>query len=246
MKSFIVPSIKYAHWDSENFNVKVGFVQIPSSTFLSIEALTFLKEKAKEEDYKVIYIMLLDNGTIQVPSNLIDFTLLHVDRKVEYTKPVFCDRRVIISQIESYKDLYPSSELYSLAIESGKYSRFKLDLNFPPDVFETMYRIWIERSVRKEIADDVLIYKEKGNIMGMLTYKKNIYNATIGLIAVSPICQHAGVGSKLIHYLETCLLKDGIKTLNVATQGNNIQARQFYERNNFSVKEITNIYHLWI
>lgn len=237
--------IKCAYWDSENFNVKVGALQVPSSISLSVDMLHSLQKMAKKDDYELIYIMLSDNRTIQMPYGNSELNLLFVDKKTTYTKIVTGEESQT-TQIRSFKDSDSLSELYLLAIESGKHSRFKLDFNFSPEVFEKMYRIWIERSVRKEIADDVLVYEEADHLRGMLTYKQFPNKAIIGLIAVSPVCQNLGIGSKLMKYLELNLFRNGITELEVVTQGHNLQACQFYERNNFNVKDVTNIYHLWL
>lgn len=246
MNPNFIPNIEYARWDTEYFNVKVGILCIPSSISLTIEMLDSLSDQAKEEKYKVLYIMLLDDGIIQMPPNYNNPALLFADRKIVYSKSIFCDKGIDIPEVESYSELCSYSELYTLAIESGNFSRFKLDSHFPANTFEIMYRVWIEKSISKEIADDIFVYRKGGHVMGMLTYKCSKNQGNVGLIAVSPVQQHLGIGSKLIHRLETHLFKSGINELDVATQGANIQACRFYEKNGFAVKKIINIYHLWV
>ena len=40
----------------------------------------------------------------------------------------------------------------ALAIAAGEYSRFAVDRRFPREKSESLYRIWIQRSVSGEIA----------------------------------------------------------------------------------------------
>lgn len=62
--------------------------------------------------------------------------------------------------IVPYTAAAPDSELLSLALNSGEFSRFKLDPLFSAELFEKLYTRWITRSVRKEIAWQVLVAKE--------------------------------------------------------------------------------------
>jgi len=77
-----------------------------------------------------------------------------------------------------------SNELEKLSIQSGKYSRYSVDKNIKRDKFEKLYTIWIKRSIGKEIADEVLVILDNGNIAGMITLGNKNGKGDIGLLAV--------------------------------------------------------------
>mgnify|MGYP002355965114 CR=1 FL=1 len=54
------------------------------------------------------------------------------------------------------------------------------------------------------------------------------------------------IGSKLINATFFHYSKIGIFDIEVVTQKDNQLACNFYEKNNFKIKNIENIYHLWI
>lgn len=237
-----IPNIQYLNWDSRTFNLKVGKLELPISLPLTAELLSVIKLEAIKEYYDVVYIMVLNDNDI----TFTDTNLLFVDKKIVYSKVLCNSSCPENSQITSFSSEEPTPELYSLAFISGGHSRFKIDFHFSPGIFETMYRLWIERSVKREIADEVLVYNTLGRLSGMITYKKNMDKVQIGLIAVSEKNQGSGIGSQLIKSLEYKMFKEDCKKIEVATQGDNIQACKFYERNNYVISSITNIYHLWI
>ena len=111
-----------------------------------------------------------------------------------------------------------------------------------------MYRRWIEQSVCKILADDVLVYIDNSIECGMLTYRINKEDniARIGLVAVDDNCQGKGVGSGLIQSLESLLDNQKVTKLFVATQENNFWACKWYEKNGFSVDSKVEIYHWWM
>lgn len=63
----------------------------------------------------------------------------------------------------------------------------------PSSVFETLYGLWIKRSLNGEIATDVLGYVDNGRILGILTYRQKENEATIGIIAVDSQASGHGV-----------------------------------------------------
>ena len=80
----------------------------------------------------------------------------------------------------------------------------------------------------------------------MLTYKVISNVATIGLIAVDPLVQGKNIGTELMMFLEYKLSQHSVFDINVATQLQNKKACAFYEKNKYSIKQITNIYHVWL
>ncbi len=142
-----------------------------------------------------------------------------------------------------YNDV--KEEMIELAYLSGTYSRFRIDKNFNKNVFESLYKTWITKSILKEIADYVYVFLQNNQILGMVTLScKKI--ATIGLIAVNSNASGQKIGSKLIDkVIEICKLH-GCDYLEVPTQKDNVSACNFYLKNGFKVQKEEYIYHLWL
>lgn len=248
-----IPIIRLQAWDTAFFQFKTGYVQIPPQQAVASDLILRLEENAAAHNYRLLYIWLAEGERIApaVLESLSD-RLIHADEKINYVKTLWPGVALSVVEsdcsypIKSYAPLTPSAELYELAFESGHYSRFKQDRRFPSGIFENLYRCWIERSVNREIAEDVLVFEEKGRVEGMLTYQITPQSGRIGLIAVSPEVRHKGVASLLMREFETRMKQKGIQTVEVATQGKNFPACRFYEKQGFHVHTSINIYHLWL
>lgn len=224
---------QYLPWDSEFFGMRIARVDV--ATQEDVRAL----DSVDKSQWNLIYIF--SRPDIDIHQN----GVLLVDQKVIYEKAVgmVC---------EDYQEIYrfqgeqPSDKLYGLAIQSGLYSRYKTDENFPEDSFERLYRRWIEQSVSGNMADVVLCHGVGKNMDGMLTLKINELVGQIGLVAVDEKSRGNGIGSRLIQSSEFFLSQNGIKKLEVATQLTNRGACHYYQKNGFYQKSITNVYHWWV
>ena len=231
--------IEYLSWDSDFFNKKIGRILTENT-----DNLTQILEDAKSANYQLVYVF--GNKDFFVAEEILtQFSGKLIDRKVSFEKNIenAQERPVFISEYTSNE---LTAELEELAYISGEYSRFKLDKKFETNDFYRMYKIWIENSVKRKIADNVFVAKENDTIKGMVTLKVGKEKGQIGLIAVSPDTQGKGYGKALISACENELLSKEVYKLEVPTQIDNQQACLFYEKCGFQVKDITNIYHFWL
>lgn len=149
-----------------------------------------------------------------------------------------------ISSISSLPGL-SVDKINDLAILSGNWSRFKVDKNFTREEFELLYKTWVQNSINKEVADDLLVYQENNIISGFLTYKIKDSKAIIGLLAVSPEVERSGIGTKLIKALEGRAVAMDLKSIEVKTQQLNIKAVKFYQKVGFKISEQIKVKHFW-
>ena len=230
--------LEYLSWDSVFFKRKIGRFLI--GNFCDLHTVL---EEAKSENFQLIYVF--GNKDFFVDKKTLDcFNGRLVDRKVLYEKDIENEQKRSTFTSEYIGNL--TSDLEKLAYLSGKFSRFKLDNNFHELDFYRMYKIWIQESVKRQIADNVFVTKEKNIVKGMVTLKISNEKGIIGLLAVAPDTQRKGYGKALISACENELLRKGVLTLGVSTQLDNIQGCNFYEKCGFRVKEINNIYHFWL
>ena len=228
-------TISCLQWDSNFFGLRIGKAEIYSID--DIENLQNMELELKNQ-YDLIYIF---NYT----DKKVDFVTL-VDIKVDYAKVV--EPKEYNTHVHSYVNNSCTEQLYRLSLISGQHSRYNIDKKFPEGSYEALYRRWIEQSVCKNLADDVLVYIDNSIECGMVTYRinKEDNTARIGLVAVDDAIQGKGIGSSLISSLENLLNKQGIDKLYVSTQEDNIKACRWYEKNGFSVDSKVEIYHWWI
>ena len=233
------PKIEYLAWDSDFFQKKVGRIVAENT-----DCIENLLNETKNNNYQLIYIFGKKDFFID-DKILKQFNGLLADRKILYEKEIFelVQSSPIVSE---YKNKELISELEQLAYISGEFSRFKLDKNFDKNCFYRMYKIWMENSLKKQIADNIFVVKENDVINAMVTLKIDNKRGNIGLIGVSSNTQGKGYGKALINACENELLNKDISKLEVPTQYNNTQACKFYEKCGFKIKEITNIYHFWL
>ena len=224
-------------WDSEFFRLNIGRLDLDS-----IEEFSEIMQKAEKlrQSYDLLYIFAEETLNQQI----LDINL--VDTKTIFTKQLVNSPKEILD-VSKYSDSVVTSDLYRLAWVSGKYSRFQLDKHFPNDAYERLYSRWIEQSVAGKMADGVFVHTSNGRIDGMITVSVEGTEASIGLVAVDNVAQGRGIGSQLIHAVESHLLADTqVTTLKVTTQWENKAACRLYEKNGFEVESKTNIYHWWL
>jgi dTDP-4-amino-4,6-dideoxy-D-galactose acyltransferase len=221
--------IKRLDWDSSFFEIEVG------------EFLLVAKNNANSENFDLLYVKNEKDFELE----LVGFENLFSETKVVFSKSLF-ESQFENQNVFLLKDThYNMDEIYELAYESGKYSRFFLDANFKATKFQELYQKWVDNSINNTFADAVLVYQENNQTMGFVSYKINNGTATIGLIAVSPNHQGKGIGGILLKYVEKTLCQNNVKTLFIPTQKTNEAACNFYKKQGYSIHEATIIKHYW-
>jgi dTDP-4-amino-4,6-dideoxy-D-galactose acyltransferase len=198
----------------------------------------------KDNEFDLIYVFSKD-PVKRLDNFLVDTkVVLSIDLKEKNLKIENPNNK-----IKSYsKDSKSYEDLLDLAFLSGEFSRFKLDQNLPNSSFSKLYKIWLDESINKRIANDVVIYSDPANPekpLGFITYRLNESLAEIGLISVSQFSQGKGIGKELLDYLSHVAITNNIKEIKVATQEKNTGAMKFYKKYGFNIQSKTFIYHLW-
>jgi dTDP-4-amino-4,6-dideoxy-D-galactose acyltransferase len=222
--------IKQLEWDSGFFNLKVGQLIFDKTQPLS-----------GVPDFDLIYVTSESDFDLEIEKFGNTFSEVKVKFAKEIKKSDFKSEN-----IHSIDDIdIATQDLYQLAYESGKNSRFLLDKNFKAEDFKKLYRTWVDNSISKEIATDILVYADANEIRGFVTYKINDESASVGLIAVDGNHQEKGIGRQLLNHLESILFHENITKLTIPTQQENIQACNFYKKQGYLADELTYIKHYW-
>jgi len=233
--------IEYLSWDSEFFGKKIGKINCCTSDEMEFAKLL---TEAQETGYQLLYIF--DQDSLYFDQHILDtYNGRLVDTKVVYSLTIN-DLELKETIAKEYNSQNLTDEFETLAYLSGNLSRFRLDKGFDPHDFYRLYKIWMTKSLSKEIADKVFVVSENEKIAGMVTLKINNEIGTIGLFAVSESVQGRGYGKNLINACSNELISKGIFQIEVPTQMENLKACSFYEKCGFNIKSITNIYHFWL
>lgn len=219
-------------WDSHFFNKEIGVIEI-------------VKEVDKYSDierFDLLYVKQIEDKFIELDN----FKLTYKETKVVFSKSISKSRNSVNSFIFSAFDTKVNKEqIYKLAYESGKFSRFNLDVDFQQHEFEALYKTWVDNSFKKEFADNILVYRENNVTLGFISYKIKDDYANVGLFAVCEELQGKGIGRKLLEAVENELSINKIKELRIPTQLQNIQACKFYKKLGYTISQKTIIKHFW-
>lgn len=169
---------------------------------------------------------------LQVKSNF----LLKVDEKVIFEKKVESNISTVVKPAICTQW---NEHLLQLALESGTYSRFKMDSRLNKQEFEKLYSFWI----RQEFEKGQIL--EPANRQGFVSVSIQDKKASIGLIAVNPSCRRMGIGKALINFALDFAKYHACESITVSTQASNHAACKLYEGMGFTVVESTFVYHYW-
>lgn len=223
--------IDIKEWESNHF----GFTIADLST--TIDEYDKSKIESIINSYKIdllqINVGLADIALIQM---LESDGFIFADIRCEYSvKTINIPGNPAEINIASSDDI---NQLIAISKNSIKYSRY-FNKFFNKENADCFYQIWIEKSVSAQFDDICLINREDDIINGFITLKKINNTGKIGLIAVSTQYQNIGVGSKLLTQGLTWLQKNNLDELSVVTQGVNITAQRFYQKNGFRLNSIS-------
>jgi dTDP-4-amino-4,6-dideoxy-D-galactose acyltransferase len=136
--------------------------------------------------------------------------------------------------------------LRAMTDSSYRDSRFYYDGHFSQESCDRMYEIWIEKSL-SGYAQTVLVIGAPGQPEGFVTCDTILPEAKgkIGLVGVSRNARGRGVGQALVRESLHWFAKQGMKSVQVVTQGRNISAQRLYQNCGFLTKEVRFWYHRW-
>jgi dTDP-4-amino-4,6-dideoxy-D-galactose acyltransferase len=138
--------------------------------------------------------------------------------------------------VEAHKDDYAQlSRLAGTVFRGG--SRYYHDPAISRRAADRVYREWIKNSLRGMAADTVLVWKEKGKVLGFITLQKKHGHGDIPLIGVSAKARGKGIGKSLIESAFALCAQWGMSEISVATQVTNIPALRLYQSCGFVIKE---------
>lgn len=231
--------LKNKNWDSTFFDFDVGSLTLDK--IIPLDTLNDLLANAKEK-FRLLYLITNEKEHVQL--NEFENNCTYIDERIIFEKVTNRNAHNQDNIIIEYSEATNAADLYELAFESGKYSRFKMDGSFREEQFRCLYRLMIDNALTKGYADKIFVKKSK-KIEGFVTVKQRDDYLNIGLIGVNPEFQSTGVGSLLMKKVENYAIEIGANKIDVLTQKQNMAARQFYQKQGFHEARQEYIFHLW-
>lgn len=231
------------NWDSEFLGITVARINKPD---LSEHKLSDILYELMKDGVNLVYWLsnrkLEDNIIKQFNGNLVDKkTTFSINFRVQNI-----DNLLPSDRVKPYTSLMSINDVICLAIQSGEYSRFSVDQNIPRERFEALYNRWIQRSINKEIAEEVLVIQNNNRIAGVITLGNKNGRADIGLLAVDKNHRGKKYGEMLICAAQHWFVKKGYEFGQVETQGTNIPACNIYKKQGYTIEKEEYFYHFWL
>ncbi len=231
-------------WDSNFFGFTVCRINDPN---LSSDKLAEVLKLLHSLEIDLIYYASKENKLKDLEGISAFYDIKLVDKKTTFAKNKInsisnFNHSGIISE---YKENYPEKKLIQLAIESGVYSRFNLDKRIGSKKYQDLYSLWIIDSVSKKIAKEVLVFRVENKIAGFVTLGEKNKRGDIGIIAVDSFCRGKGIGKSLMFTAENWFNEKQYTSIQVVTQGENIQACRLYESCGYIIEKVEYFYHIW-
>lgn len=231
-------------WDSHFFGMGVGRLHAQE---LGAGELAQQATAAREAGLELLYLVAAPDDERSNTSARQAGAWL-ADRKVTFGMPVTADAQELPVSQAVRPTTQSTARLESLALQSGEYSRFRLDPRFEANVFPRLYGLWLRNSLSHELAREVLVFEPVAGTraLGLLTLGVKQGRADIGLLAVDEQARGQQIGQQLVQAARQRTAAWGLAELQVVTQLENAPACRFYRKCGFSKHAVEYIYHLWL
>lgn len=235
---------KILPWDTEQFGYKVAEL---NNQFLSVEELYSRNNEFRNEGGKLAYLFI-DSGDKRRFNELKNAGLTPVDNKITLRLKLNNEHytKYLSPNINEYKLAYVSPELLNIVLQAGVYSRFKTDTGFKGGEYEKLYKIWINESVKGNLAKKIFVFEKNSVLAGMFSVDVKDDCGKIILVAVDSNFRGESVGKSLMQAALNYFIGSGLNRAEVVTQLENLPAVNFYEKFGFTICSHVYIYHFWL
>lgn len=230
--------IEKLNWDSDFLGYPVAKIEERS---LSNNELEALEDKILNSDYRLAYYI----SDFKINESLFKkLEVKLVDVKTTFEKKL-SENTYIHPSIIPFKENSPTDKMNELAIQTGIYSRFNIDPYIGKNKYEELYKIWLDKSVKKEMAKEVLVYmlEEKIVAYAVMTDAKGIAN--ISIAAVDTNYRGMGIGLDIFRSCEGWAVQNGYTDIQIIAQGANKVACNLYLKLGYSIVTEKYFYHMW-
>jgi dTDP-4-amino-4,6-dideoxy-D-galactose acyltransferase len=232
--------IERLEWDSKFFGYPVARIIFDGKEFNHAE---YVLQQLISEKIRLTYLFVPESET-KLGCWIENIGGIPVDKKVVFHKTT--EKQMQFSNnIVEFRRTDINKDLINLVLQAGEYSRFHSDVNFSNGEYEKLYIEWLTKSLNKELALKTFVAMKNTDFIGITTLGEKLKTAEIGLVAVDEKFRGQRIGSDLIRFADNAAKDIGYNEIKVVTQLKNKQACRLYEKCNFKIESITNVYHFW-
>lgn len=233
--------VKYLQWDSIFFGIKVG--RLKSAHGNGFRFLEKQLREAQKQGYQCLYLETPISAMDWLPK-LSTRGFILVDLKTTLRKTKLRTYRISHSLQDDRQERHRPF-LETIACQISSMSRFAVDKNFSAKS-KDLYKVWTMRSFFEAYCDQLYYYLKNNRPAGFVTLRIKNGVPFIDLLAVDRPYRRLGVAAELLKASETWAVRQGFNELRVVTQGGNLPALQFYQKNGFVTCDVTLFYHKWL
>lgn len=232
-------------WDTAHFGYRIARASIRQ---LDAESCHLLEKWCREQSIDCLYF-LADAGDQAAIAELQNhrFNLVDVRLTYEYTlqsPPSYAGVENLAFRMSNEADV---PRFIDTARNSYKGSRFYADPRFDSEKVALMYQIWLTKSITTDFADAVVIAELNQRPVGYLPCHLNrpAGEGNIGLAGIVESARGMGLGQCIYKYGVHWLYAQGMKRVNVITQGSNIAVHRLLQRSGFVTRSVELWFHKW-
>ena len=141
----------------------------------------------------------------------------------------------------------PPQDLLGLAETLGETSRYFKDARIPRENSLKVYQTWLNNSLYNGYANDVVLAMKGDSsareLAGIHTLKWKNGIGVVDLIGVQPRYQQHGMGRALLQAGLRAFAQNGATCVEVVTEGENVPASRFYQKNGFLLRSVQLVWH---
>lgn len=230
---FYKPNMKYL-WELVDFDTKLFGFKTAKITHVESGSVENLLDELKQSG--IVY------ATFRIPAN--NFLLIH---ELERAGFVLVDGIFSFEQEPAGVSIYQhdknirearktdKEKLRAIAGSIFSLARFYSDPFIPKEKASELYMRWVDNSLLGKMADLVLVYEEKREILGFITLQKKGRVGHIPLVGVAEKSQGKGIARKLLITSLTRFKQWKMEKVRVETQMINIAAIRAYSACGFKI-----------
>ncbi len=148
----------------------------------------------------------------------------------------------ILARSESIK-LLQNKHIAQLADPIYKTSRYSRDELLEKNKSRDIYTTWVSNSLFGNYANEAFLVFYQSSALGMITLKIKGETGFIDLLGVIKQYQNKGLATYLLKKAVDYFKTRNINDILVTTEGENIPANAFYQKNNFILQKVELVYH---
>jgi len=154
----------------------------------------------------------------------------------------FPEKYKILSKKKGIKFLQ-KKDITQLAAPIYKTSRYSRDKLLEKNKSRAIYTAWVSNSLFGSYANEAFLVFYQASALGMITLKIKDGIGFIDLLGIIKQYQNKGLATYLLKKAVDYFKTQNINDILVTTEGENIPANNFYQKNNFILQNVELVYH---